>query len=225
MRSPSPAKANRLQSLLAVATFCFFWSAPLAAESQGARVLQLQGVQAPPSQLPRSTPLPGVQTTPTPTAATNAFVTRALQLGMLQVQLGRLALSRSFNLHVRNYAQRMVSEHGAANAELSSIAQRHKILVPYSLDSELQSRVSALNAKRGSDFDSAYASEASRDHVQAVALFNEAARNLKLQWGLASFAQKNLSVLHEHQRAAQRLQSMLAQSESAAAGGTSSGSG
>src|SRR4051812_42706324 len=43
------------------------------------------------------------------------FVKKAAQDGMTEVQLGQIALDKSQNEDVRNFAQRMVTDHGKAN--------------------------------------------------------------------------------------------------------------
>ena len=50
------------------------------------------------------------------------FVNQAAQDGMTEVAVGKAALARSQDPSVRSFAQRMVNDHGKANAELASIA-------------------------------------------------------------------------------------------------------
>ena len=85
---------------------------------------------------------------PTP----SAFVKKAALTGMTEVELGKLALSKSQDPEVRSFAQRMVTDHGKANAELSSIAKAEGIDAPRSLDAEHRAMVEELKGKDGADF-------------------------------------------------------------------------
>src|SRR4051794_35989548 len=50
------------------------------------------------------------------------FVKKAAQDGMTEVEVGKLALTKSQDPAVRGFAQKMVDDHSKANAELAQIA-------------------------------------------------------------------------------------------------------
>src|SRR3954467_9972208 len=56
--------------------------------------------------------------------------------GLAEVELGKLAGSRSDDETVKQFADRMVNDHGKANEELKSIADKSKIPLPGELDAE-----------------------------------------------------------------------------------------
>jgi putative membrane protein len=131
------------------------------------------------------------------------FVDKAAQDGLMQVELGNLALSKSSNDSVKTFAQRMVDDHKAANAELATIAQTEGIKVPTALDKKHQARVSAITKKSGAAFDAAYAKDMVSGHTQAVRLF-EQGEKLK-DPKISSFARKTLATLQEHKGMADSL--------------------
>ena len=51
------------------------------------------------------------------------FLTKAIQAGVAEVQISELALEKSLNQQVREFAGRMVQDHTAANQQLSSLAE------------------------------------------------------------------------------------------------------
>jgi len=59
-----------------------------------------------------------------------AFVKTAALTGLTEVELGKIALTKSQDPQVRTFAQRMVKDHGKANEELTSIADRKQLEVP-----------------------------------------------------------------------------------------------
>jgi putative membrane protein len=105
------------------------------------------------------------------------FVKTAAQDGMTEVELGKLAMDKSNNTAVKRFAQKMVQDHGAANAELSRIAKGKSLKVPAGLDEEHQGMVKKLAAKSGAAFDAYYAKHMAMDHTQAIALFQSEAKS------------------------------------------------
>lgn len=138
---------------------------------------------------------------PVPAPAT--FVKKAAQDGMTEVEVGKVALAKSQDPSVRSFAQRMVNDHGKANAELSLIAQAKGIDVPKELDAEHQSMVDALSAKSGSEFDRQYSQHMNMDHHKAIELFEGASRSSDAD--LARFAKKTLPTLKQHKQLAEKL--------------------
>lgn len=143
-----------------------------------------------------------------------AFVKKAAQDGMTEVEAGKVALEKSQDPAVRSFAQKMVTDHGKANAELSSIAQSKGMDVPKQLDAEHQGMVDALSAKSGAEFDREYAQHMNMDHGKAIALFEGASKSSDAE--LASFAKKTLPTLKQHKQLAEKLPG---KSSSAAASG------
>jgi predicted outer membrane protein len=125
------------------------------------------------------------------------FVKKAALGGMTEVELGKLAQSKSQDAKIKAFADRMVKDHGKANTELAGIAKGKGLEVPMSLDAEHQSMVKELSAKSGSDFDAAYSKHMVMDHAKTIALFQGAAKNSDAD--LAAFAEKTLPTLKEHE--------------------------
>jgi putative membrane protein len=149
----------------------------------------------------------GSSTTPQGTKhlTSQEFVARASQDGLTQVELGNLALSKSSNDQVKKFAQQMVDDHKAANAELSTIAQAEGIQAPTALDPKHQATVHAMSEKSGPAFDAAYAKAMVSDHSRAIRLFEHGEKLHDTE--IASFARKTLPTLQEHKSMAESLQS------------------
>jgi putative membrane protein len=133
----------------------------------------------------------------------SVFVKTAAQAGMTEVELGKIALSKSENAEVREFAQRMVKDHTKANSELAAIAAGKGILAPKALDAEHQAMVDSLKVKSGAEFDREYSRHMNMDHNKAVALFESATKSPDAD--LAKFAQKTLPTLKEHKEMAEKL--------------------
>jgi putative membrane protein len=137
--------------------------------------------------------------------ATNlpTFVSKAAQDGMTEVEAGKLALSKSNDQAIRGFAQRMIDDHGKANAELEQIATAKGVTPPKKLDAEHQAMVNTLKAVPAEQFDRQYAQHMNMDHTKAISLFEKASRADDPQ--LAAFAQKTLPTLKEHKQLAEKL--------------------
>jgi putative membrane protein len=135
--------------------------------------------------------------------APTVFVKKAAQDGMTEVEAGKLALSKSQDAQIRSFAQRMVTDHGKANAELASIAKSKGIEAPKKLDAEHQAMVDGFKGKTGAEFDAAYAHHMNMDHSKAISLFEGASQTSDAD--LAAFAQKTLPTLKEHKQLAEKL--------------------
>jgi putative membrane protein len=58
------------------------------------------------------------------------FVMKVADAGMAEVQLGQLALTQAGSDEVKQFARRMIDDHGKANAELTQLAQGKGITLP-----------------------------------------------------------------------------------------------
>jgi putative membrane protein len=132
-----------------------------------------------------------------------SFVKTAAEDGMTEVQLGKLAMSKSKNDQVKQFAQKMVQDHSQADQELDSLAKRKGLTVPTKLDAKHEAMVKMLSAKSGAAFDAAYAQHMAKDHAKAVALFQSASKSSDPD--LAAYAQKILPTLEEHKQLADNL--------------------
>jgi putative membrane protein len=131
------------------------------------------------------------------------FVKKAALGGMTEVELGKLAQSKSKDSNVKAFADRMVRDHSKANAELTGIAKGKGVEVPMSLDAEHQAMVKDLSGKSGTEFDTAYSKHMVMDHAKTIALFEGATQNSDAD--LAAFARKTLPTLKEHKQMADAL--------------------
>ena len=145
-----------------------------------------------------------------------SFVSKAAQDGITEVELGKLAVSKSSNADVKKFAQRMVTDHSKANNELASLAKRKNLEVPSKLDAKHEAMVKAMSSKSGTAFDAAYAKDMASDHSQAIALFESASKMNDPD--LADFASRTLPTLQEHKQMADSLHSSTRTAAAGSAG-------
>lgn len=133
------------------------------------------------------------------------FVTKATQGGLTEVQLGQLAVQKATDPSVKDFGQKMVTDHGKANEELKTLAQSKNAVPPMKFTRKEDSTLADLQKASGKDFDRAYAKAMLKDHKADVKEFREAAKELK-DPDLKAFAEKTLPVLEEHLKMAEQLE-------------------
>ncbi len=130
-------------------------------------------------------------------SAEKKFATEAAQGGVAEVEMGQLALQKATSPEVKQFAQRMVSDHTQANQELMQLAKSEGMDLPSQVDAKHKSAMERLQGMNGSAFDAAYMQSMVQDHDQDVADFQKEAQSGS-DPGLKAFAQKYLPVLQQH---------------------------
>lgn len=126
------------------------------------------------------------------------FVTKAAMGGLFEVEASKLALQKSTNPEVLAFAERMIKDHTAANAQLKAIARRHGNgeIVARKLDKKHQEKLAKLSAS--DDFDDDYLDMQEDAHEKAIDLFEDYAA-MGENPELKAFAQKTLPKLRAHE--------------------------
>lgn len=137
-------------------------------------------------------------------SADSEFAMKAAQGGLAEVSEGQLAASKASDPKIKEFGQKMVSDHGKANDELKAVAQKSGITLPTEPSKKEQDDANKLGQKMGKDFDEAYAKMMVKDHEEDVALFQKEADSGS-DPNLKAFAQKTLPTLKEHLSMAKEL--------------------
>lgn len=135
--------------------------------------------------------------TNTLSAQDKSFADAAAKGGMMEVMLGQLAATNASNATVKSLGAMMVKDHGKANDELKKWASASGYTLPTSLDADKQKKYDDLKAKKGADFDRAYADLMVADHKEDIAAFKKQASEGS-EASLKSFASSTLPTLEHH---------------------------
>jgi putative membrane protein len=133
-----------------------------------------------------------------------AFVMQAAHDGHAEVEHGKLAQKNGSSAAVKDFGQRMVTDHSKANTELAAIAKKLGITPPADMDDKHAAEHKKLAALKGDKFDSEYARHMVQAHETAVTLFQKQAKQGEAK-ELRDFAAKTLPTLEEHLKAARAL--------------------
>ena len=125
------------------------------------------------------------------------FVTNVARDGMAEVELGRLASEKASNDQVKQFAQRMVDDHGKANDELKKLAADKNITLPSETDAKHKATIDRLSKLSGEAFDKAYTQEMVAGHKKAVSAFKNESKSGK-DAEVKAWAAKTLPTLEDH---------------------------
>jgi putative membrane protein len=125
------------------------------------------------------------------------FIRHAASANLMEIRLGQLAQSRASNEAVKQFGQRMVTDHTQMQNQLTATATQNGQTFTPSLDSQHQQEISSVERMSGQDFDRAYMNLMIRGHQQDVNEFQSRSRSASSAQirNLASF---NLPMLQQH---------------------------
>ena len=103
------------------------------------------------------------------------FVKKALQGSMAEVELGKLALQKSNDDQVKQFAQEMVDDHSKMIDQMKPVAQQMGATVPDSPSKAQMKTMDRLKGLSGNSFDQAYIKDMVKDHKEDDAEFKHEA--------------------------------------------------
>ena len=147
-----------------------------------------------------------------PNTADQLFTRQLLIGGQAEMDLGKLAGERAQSDAVKQFAKRMVEDHGKGTARLDALAKANRADRPKSAaaDPDAQAVRAQLEKLRGADFDTAYIAAQVGDHQKTVQLLEHeigSGQDVKVK----DYAKENLPIVMRHLEMARQIQSDLAQ--------------
>ena len=106
-----------------------------------------------------------------------AFVSKALEGCMAEVELGKLAAEKGSGADVRQFGQKMVDDHTQMGNQMKLVAQQIGVRAPKGLSKKDQQLVAKLGTLSGTQFDDAYIAAMVKDHKSDAADFRQEAGN------------------------------------------------
>ena len=125
------------------------------------------------------------------------FATTAAAGGMAEVEIAKLAETKTQNAQIKDFAMMMVKDHGAANDSLMAIAKTKNITLPATLDADHQKKLDDLTKMSGKDFDKTYVDAMVDGHKKTLTLMQDEAKNGK-DADLKAFATKTAPIVQMH---------------------------
>lgn len=124
---------------------------------------------------------------------------------MAEVEMGKMAQSKSQNADVKAFAQKMVDDHGKALTEVQTLAQSKGVTLPTELDAKHKAVAAKLEKANGDAFDNAYTKQGGvAAHKDTLAKLQKASKAAK-DADVKGQVDKMIPVVQEHLKHAEQL--------------------
>ena len=203
------------RSLLALSLGCALAALPLSAGAQGADPTSPTDPTAatPPDAPSTGQPATAVQPTPVPKGvATEAKLSTGDKMLVRmfangndgEIELAKLAMTNSDSQDIKDFAQKMIDDHGKANEDLKSMAAAHDQGVKPQQEVSEKAMYAKMKDLKGSNFDSAYIKHAVADHETDVKDYQKGKKTAKNP-ELVAYIDKTLPIIEGHLKMAKEL--------------------
>jgi len=133
-----------------------------------------------------------------------AFVREAIAGNLLEVRLGRAAQQRASSPAVKQFGQRMFTDHTTMGNEWSALISRNRLPVKVALDQAQEQQASQLERLSGAEFDRTYMNTMIQDHQQDVQTFQSRGLSARAA-NVRQLAERGLATIQQHLSMAQQV--------------------
>jgi len=126
------------------------------------------------------------------------FISKAMQGGIAEVQLGQLAQEKSQSNDVKQFGQKMVNDHGQMGDKwFKPVAQQMGISIPSGPSKKDKKEIDKLQGLSGQDFDREYITMMIKDHQKDLKEFKDEASSAQ-DPNVKQIADKGSQVIEQH---------------------------
>jgi putative membrane protein len=140
-----------------------------------------------------------------PTKEDQAFMMKAIQGNLAEIEMGKLAQQKAQSQEVKDFGAMLVQDHTAANDKAMNLARQLNITPPTETSKknmEVHDRLSKLDGAR---FDQEFTTHMVSDHKEDIADYTKQSK-MKAGDPTVSLATETLPVLQKHLQTAQSLE-------------------
>lgn len=176
----------------------------------GACVFSIAALSSPPSVLAQGGSMreSSSASTRTTRSSLNAldqqFVQKAAQSDMTEIKTSQLALQRSRNSQVKQFAQMMIQQHTQSSSKLKPLAAQKGVTLPTSLGADNTALMTQLTNLSGTQFDQAYMNGQAKAHTKTEAIYQKELQQGR-DTGVKAFATQILPIVAEHRKMAENI--------------------
>ncbi|EIJ47437.1 hypothetical protein GWL_16780 [Herbaspirillum sp. GW103] len=138
-----------------------------------------------------------------------SFMTNAAEAGHAEIEASKIALEKSSNQAVKDYAQKMIDQHTTVDEQLKQLASSKDVTLPTEPSMAQRAKIAILDKLSGHTFDKRYASMIGVSaHEDAVKLFQKSSKQAQ-DPDVKNFATKTLPGLQEHLKMGRELKQSM----------------
>lgn len=128
------------------------------------------------------------------------YLIAAAETDMMEIELGKLAMTKSTNASVKDLGKMMIDQHTTASEKLKPLAASKQVVLPMGLTDKGKENYEDLNKKSGKDFDEAYTDLMVDGHEDAISKMKDASEDAEdaevRQWAAAMLPVLNTHLQH-----------------------------
>lgn len=144
---------------------------------------------------------------------------------MAEIEMAKLAQSKSQNDQVKTFAQQMIDDHTKALAEVQQLATTKGVTLPTELDKKHKAAADKLAGQSGEAFDKAYMAQSGvSDHKKMHSMLASAEKRAK-DPDVKALAARIMPTVDQHLKAAQQLKPSAMGTSGSGTSGAGGGSG
>ncbi|ADY51830.1 putative outer membrane protein [Pseudopedobacter saltans DSM 12145] len=132
------------------------------------------------------------------------FLKQAAAGGIMEVEAAKVALKKTKNKQVTDFARMMLTDHSNINKTVKQLASDKKIILPEELDPEHKAHIDKLNSLSESNFDKEYIDMMVEDHRKDIKMFEDYYKSLRDK-DILNLIQQTLPILKKHAEAVERI--------------------
>lgn len=134
---------------------------------------------------------------PKVSSSEQAFLRHAAEINLSEVDLAQLAQQNATAEPVKQFAQRMITDHTNNQQKLKDLAAQVDVVLPDQLSVDQTALYARLGKLSGTDFDHAYINAMVEGHAQALAQFKNEVKTAT-DPDVRTYASDTLPMLREH---------------------------
>jgi putative membrane protein len=127
------------------------------------------------------------------------FVMNAAQANLAEIDTAKMVEQKTSNPAVKDFAQRMVTDHSQAEQQLSNWAETAGVKLPTQASASERAQQAQLDKLSGKQLDDTYVRDELQDHKKVIAEFNTEIEHGQ-DHAVKSYAEQTLPVLQDHIR-------------------------
>jgi putative membrane protein len=136
------------------------------------------------------------------------FMMKATQANLAEVEVAKIALQKSGDVEVKDYANMIKSDHTNALEDLTDLMKDKNVPQPKAVATDTQQDINRMDNLTGGEFDREFINMMVTDHQKAIELFRDQQSSAQNR-DLKKYVDDVLPKLEMHLDKAQRLQTKL----------------
>jgi putative membrane protein len=145
---------------------------------------------------------------PIASPAEQDFMMRAAEGHMAEIEMANIALQKSDNKDVRDYANMIQSDHKSALDDLADLMKDKDVSQPRTVPADVKKDIDVMNGLSGPELDREFINQMVAEHEKEIGMYQDRAAIVR-DADVKNYAEDFLPKLEMHLEKGQRLQSKL----------------